>query len=249
MRTQRWGVRSTLRALDRDANSVITYQLTAATHVTARAEQPELRRSSSRWHCRWTTSRSGSTCGSSPRPRRHARTPRRFINVIDANTHRPVFQSSHYTVSTARTGPVGTSIATISATDEDTGENARITYVLEDPCSVPHRPDTGTIYTMTELDYEDQAAYTLAITARDNGIPQKSDTTSLEILILDANDNATLSAGISIRAPSRGRARPPASPSRSLPPIGTQAPMAACCTPSRVGMMVMGTFTSSPRRA
>ena len=50
-------------------------------------------------------------------------------------------------------------------------------------------PDTGTVYTMTELDYEDQAAYTLAITARDNGIPQKSDTTSLEILILDANDN------------------------------------------------------------
>uniref|UniRef100_G3UIY0 Cadherin EGF LAG seven-pass G-type receptor 1 n=1 Tax=Loxodonta africana TaxID=9785 RepID=G3UIY0_LOXAF len=37
---------------------------------------------------------------------------------------------------------------------------------------------------------EDQAAYTLAITARDNGIPQKSDTTSLEILVLDANDNA-----------------------------------------------------------
>uniref|UniRef100_A0A8C9K3T4 Cadherin EGF LAG seven-pass G-type receptor 1 n=1 Tax=Panthera tigris altaica TaxID=74533 RepID=A0A8C9K3T4_PANTA len=114
-----------------------------------------------------------------------------FINVTDANTHRPVFQSSHYTVSVSEDRPVGTSVAVIGATDEDTGENARITYVLEDP--VPQfriDPDTGTVYTVTELDYEEQAAYTLAITARDNGIPQKSDTTSLEILILDANDNA-----------------------------------------------------------
>ena len=40
-----------------------------------------------------------------------------------------------------------------------------------------------------EIDYEDQASYTLAIIARDNGIPQKSDTTYVEIIILDANDN------------------------------------------------------------
>ncbi|MGH0165990.1 UNVERIFIED_CONTAM: hypothetical protein FKN15_049845 [Acipenser sinensis] len=41
-----------------------------------------------------------------------------------------------------------------------------------------------------ELDYEDLASYTLAIIARDNGIPQKSDTTYVEIIVLDANDNA-----------------------------------------------------------
>ncbi|KAL4681681.1 hypothetical protein H8959_007158 [Pygathrix nigripes] len=46
------------------------------------------------------------------------------------------------------------------------------------------------MYTMMELDYENQVAYTLTIMAQDNGIPQKSDTTTLEILILDANDNA-----------------------------------------------------------
>uniref|UniRef100_A0A8D0HIG2 Cadherin EGF LAG seven-pass G-type receptor 1 n=1 Tax=Sphenodon punctatus TaxID=8508 RepID=A0A8D0HIG2_SPHPU len=113
-----------------------------------------------------------------------------FINVTDANTHRPVFQSSHYTVSVSEDKPIGTSIVTISATDEDTGENARITYILED--NIPQfriDPDVGTISTLMELDYEDQASYTLAITARDNGIPQKSDTTYVEILILDANDN------------------------------------------------------------
>ncbi|XP_037369268.1 cadherin EGF LAG seven-pass G-type receptor 1 [Talpa occidentalis] len=182
----------TLRAHDRDANSVITYQLTGGNTRNRFALSSQsggglitlalpLDYKQERQYVLAVTASDGT--------RQH--TAQVFINVTDANTHRPVFQSSHYTVSVSEDRPVGTSIATIGATDEDTGENARITYVLEDP--VPQfriDADTGTIYTTTELDYEDQAAYTLAITARDNGIPQKSDTTSLEILILDANDNA-----------------------------------------------------------
>nr|XP_012612408.1 cadherin EGF LAG seven-pass G-type receptor 1 isoform X1 [Microcebus murinus] len=182
----------TLRARDRDANSVITYQLTGGNTRNRFALSSQsggglitlalpLDYKQERQYVLAVTASDGT----------RSHTVQVFINVTDANTHRPVFQSSHYTVSVSEDRPVGTSIATIIATDEDTGENARITYVLEDP--VPQfriDPDTGTIRTTTELDYEDQAAYTLAITARDNGIPQKSDTTSLEILILDANDNA-----------------------------------------------------------
>ncbi|XP_026094789.1 cadherin EGF LAG seven-pass G-type receptor 1-like [Carassius auratus] len=114
-----------------------------------------------------------------------------FINVTDANTHRPVFQSANYQVLVSEDRPVGSTVVIISATDEDTGENARITYVMEE--NVPQfkiHPDTGAITTQIEIDYEDQASYTLAIIARDNGIPQKSDTTYVEIIILDANDNA-----------------------------------------------------------
>ncbi|ELK07541.1 Cadherin EGF LAG seven-pass G-type receptor 1 [Pteropus alecto] len=182
----------TLRAHDRDANSVITYQLTGGNTRNRFALSSQsggglitlalpLDYKQERQYVLAVTASDGT----------RSHTAQVFINVTDANTHRPVFQSSHYTVSVSEDRPLGTSIATISASDEDTGENARITYVLEDP--VPQfriDPDSGTVYTMTELDYEDQAAYTLAITARDNGIPQKSDTTSLEILILDANDNA-----------------------------------------------------------
>ncbi|XP_059402797.1 cadherin EGF LAG seven-pass G-type receptor 1-like [Carassius carassius] len=114
-----------------------------------------------------------------------------FINVTDANTHRPVFQSANYQVLVSEDRPVGSTVVIISATDEDTGENARITYVMEE--NVPQfkiDPDTGAITTQIEIDYEDQASYTLAIIARDSGIPQKSDTTYVEIIILDANDNA-----------------------------------------------------------
>ncbi|KAK0145976.1 Cadherin EGF LAG seven-pass G-type receptor 1 [Merluccius polli] len=114
-----------------------------------------------------------------------------LINVTDANTHRPVFQSANYQAALGEERPAGATVVVISATDEDTGENARITYVMEDNVSqFKIHPDTGAITTQVELDYEDQASYTLAIIARDNGVPQKSDTTYVEIIVLDANDNA-----------------------------------------------------------
>uniref|UniRef100_A0A8C0VNE4 Cadherin EGF LAG seven-pass G-type receptor 3 n=1 Tax=Cyanistes caeruleus TaxID=156563 RepID=A0A8C0VNE4_CYACU len=113
------------------------------------------------------------------------------INITDANTHRPVFQSAHYSASINEDRPVGSTVVVISATDDDVGENARITYYLED--NVPQfriDPDSGAITLQAELDYEDQVTYTLAITAKDNGIPQKADTTYVEIMVNDVNDNA-----------------------------------------------------------
>uniref|UniRef100_A0A5F8GI98 Cadherin EGF LAG seven-pass G-type receptor 3 n=1 Tax=Monodelphis domestica TaxID=13616 RepID=A0A5F8GI98_MONDO len=113
------------------------------------------------------------------------------INITDANTHRPVFQSAHYSVSVNEDRPVGSTVVVISATDDDVGENARITYLLED--NLPQfriDVDSGAITLQAELDYEDQVTYTLAITAKDNGIPQKADTTYVEIMVNDVNDNA-----------------------------------------------------------
>ncbi|XP_062248935.1 cadherin EGF LAG seven-pass G-type receptor 3 [Platichthys flesus] len=113
------------------------------------------------------------------------------INITDANTHRPVFQSAHYSVSVNEDRPPGSTVVVISATDDDVGENARITYFLED--NIPQfriDPSTGAITLQAELDYEDQMTYTLAITAKDNGIPQKSDTTYVEVNVNDVNDNS-----------------------------------------------------------
>ncbi|XP_014647237.1 PREDICTED: cadherin EGF LAG seven-pass G-type receptor 3 isoform X4 [Ceratotherium simum simum] len=113
------------------------------------------------------------------------------INITDANTHRPVFQSAHYSVSVNEDWPVGSTVVVISASDDDVGENARITYLLED--NLPQfriDADSGAITLQAPLDYEDQVTYTLAITARDNGIPQKADTTYVEVMVNDVNDNA-----------------------------------------------------------
>ncbi|XP_073429603.1 cadherin EGF LAG seven-pass G-type receptor 1 isoform X2 [Dendrobates tinctorius] len=182
----------TMTAVDRDVNSVVTYQITSGNTRNRFAITSQsggglitlalpLDYKQERQYVLTVTASDGTRYD----------TVLVFINVTDANTHRPVFQSSHYTVSVSEDKPIGTSIVTISATDEDTGENARITYIMED--NIPQfriDPDTGTITSLIELDYEDQASYTLAVTAKDNGIPQKSDTTYVEIQILDANDNS-----------------------------------------------------------
>uniref|UniRef100_A0A8B9F4C4 Cadherin domain-containing protein n=1 Tax=Amazona collaria TaxID=241587 RepID=A0A8B9F4C4_9PSIT len=182
----------TVSAVDRDANSVITYQISSGNtrnrfSITSQSGGGlislalPLDYKLERQYLLTITASDGT---------RHD-TAHVVVNVTDANTHRPVFQSSHYTVNVNEDRPVGTTVVVISATDEDTGENARITYLMED--SIPQfriAADTGAVTTLMELDYEDQVSYTLAITARDNGIPQKSDTTYLEILVSDVNDNA-----------------------------------------------------------
>uniref|UniRef100_A0A3Q3WKM9 Cadherin EGF LAG seven-pass G-type receptor 1 n=1 Tax=Mola mola TaxID=94237 RepID=A0A3Q3WKM9_MOLML len=181
----------TVTAVDRDVNSVVTYQISSGNTRNRFAITSQsggglitlalpLDYKQERQYILTITASDGTRYD----------TAQLIINVTDANTHRPVFQSTNYQVMLSEEKPVGSTVVVISATDEDTGENARITYMMED--NVPQfkiDPDTGAITTQMEIDYEDQASYTLAIIARDNGIPQKSDTTYVEIIILDANDN------------------------------------------------------------
>ncbi|XP_067443425.1 cadherin EGF LAG seven-pass G-type receptor 2 isoform X2 [Thunnus thynnus] len=182
----------TVSAVDQDSNSVVTYQISSGNtrnrfSITSQSGGGlitlalPLDYKLERQYVLTVTASDGTRFD----------TAKVFVNVTDANTHRPVFQSSHYTVNINEDRPVGTTVVVISATDEDTGENARITYFMDD--SIPQfdiDTDTGAVTTQMELDYEDQVSYTLAITARDNGIPQKSDTTYLEILVNDVNDNS-----------------------------------------------------------
>ncbi|XP_056311409.1 cadherin EGF LAG seven-pass G-type receptor 1 isoform X2 [Danio aesculapii] len=182
----------TVTALDRDVNSVVTYQISSGNTRNRFAITSQsggglitlalpLDYKQERQYVLTITASDGTRFD----------TAQVFINVTDANTHRPVFQNANYHQIFSEDQPIGSTVVVISATDEDTGENARITYIMED--NVPQfkiDPDSGAITTQMEIDYEDQASYTLAIIARDNGIPQKSDTTYVEIIILDANDNS-----------------------------------------------------------
>ncbi|KAL4656773.1 cadherin EGF LAG seven-pass G-type receptor 1-like [Arapaima gigas] len=182
----------TVTAVDRDVNSVVTYQISSGNTRNRFAITSQsggglitlalpLDYKQERQYVLTVTASDGT----------RSDTAQVFVNVTDANTHRPVFQSASYQALISEDRPVGSTVVVICATDEDTGENARITYVMED--NVPQfkiDPDSGAITTLMEIDYEDQASYTLAIIARDNGIPQKSDTTYVEIIVMDANDNA-----------------------------------------------------------
>lgn len=92
--------------------------------------------------------------------------------------------------------PVGTTVLVVSATDNDVGLNAQITYNLGEDMSDTDRspefsinPQTGAIVTTKPLDRELVNGYLLTVTARDGGNPPLSDTTDVEITVTDVNDN------------------------------------------------------------
>ena len=112
-----------------------------------------------------------------------------FINVSDANTYRPVFQDTPYTVRVEEDTRVSTSIFQVVATDLDSGDNARITYSLDENDSFQIDPTSGELSVKQPLDREKTPSYTLSVTATDHGRPVKGDTADIEITVIDVNDN------------------------------------------------------------
>ncbi|GLV44458.1 starry night [Carabus blaptoides fortunei] len=120
-----------------------------------------------------------------------------YVNVSDANNFAPVFEDAPYSASVFEDAPVGTTVLVVSATDNDVGINAQITYSLGDELSsaTDHSPEfsinsqTGAIVTTKSLDRENISGYLLTVTAKDGGNPPLSDTTDIEISVTDVNDN------------------------------------------------------------
>lgn len=52
------------------------------------------------------------------------------INVLDANDHAPVFESPEYEASVHESVPIGSSVISIKATDQDMGKNAEVEYTI-----------------------------------------------------------------------------------------------------------------------
>ena len=116
-----------------------------------------------------------------------------IIHINDVNDHAPVFEKSEYSAILSELAPPGTYVASIIATDEDTGVNAQIYYdfvsgnnkqwFLIDSVS-------GLITTKSALDREVQGTVELSISARDGGPNPKWAYTQLKVTILDENDEA-----------------------------------------------------------
>ncbi|XP_076313585.1 protocadherin-like wing polarity protein stan isoform X2 [Tachypleus tridentatus] len=113
-----------------------------------------------------------------------------YINITDANTHRPVFQRTPYSASVSEDEPIGTTVLVVEASDGDVGENARITYSMDNVPQFRVDPNTGAIITTQRLDRELSPGYTVIVTAQDNGNPPLADITNVEIEVADVNDNA-----------------------------------------------------------
>ncbi|XP_077984581.1 protocadherin Fat 4-like [Glandiceps talaboti] len=115
-----------------------------------------------------------------------------IITVLDENDNAPVFAQSARSVDVAESSQIGEFITTVSASDEDLGQNALITYTISagNLLETFHiDQDSGNLYLAKSLDYESKNYYELSITARDNGKSPLTDTIGFEIHVRDTNDN------------------------------------------------------------
>ncbi|XP_059221423.1 cadherin-related tumor suppressor-like [Stomoxys calcitrans] len=116
-----------------------------------------------------------------------------IIHVNDVNDHEPVFEKSEYTAILSELAPAGSFVASIAATDEDTGVNALIFYDFVSGNNnqwFAIDSATGLITTQAALDREVEGSVELSISARDGGPNPKWAYTQLKVTILDENDEA-----------------------------------------------------------
>ncbi|XP_055799118.1 protocadherin gamma-C5-like isoform X19 [Salvelinus fontinalis] len=120
------------------------------------------------------------------------------VRVLDVNDNSPVFSQPFYTVYVKENGIPGSLLISVSASDTDMGENAKISYSILDSkvqdVSVSSyiyiNSDNGSIYSMHSFDYEKLKVFQIQVQAKDHGSPSLSSNVTVHVFILDQNDNA-----------------------------------------------------------
>nr|XP_056718891.1 protocadherin beta-16-like [Euleptes europaea] len=127
-------------------------------------------------------------------------TSTRIINVqiSDVNDNAPEFEKSTYKMQLRENNIPGLLIGLVQAKDPDTEQNAKVTYLLlpgkvnDQPVSsyVSINSETGNLYALRSLDYEQIKDFQVTVRAVDSGSPPLSSQVMVQVVIVDENDNA-----------------------------------------------------------
>ncbi|KAL6048596.1 hypothetical protein STEG23_002281 [Scotinomys teguina] len=115
------------------------------------------------------------------------------ISVKDINDNPPVFSKEEYRIAVSENLPPGSSVLQVTATDEDEGNNAEISYYFRSTAQSTRHvfsldEKTGMIKNNQPLDFEDVERYTMEVEAKDGG--GLSTQCKIIIEVLDENDNS-----------------------------------------------------------
>uniref|UniRef100_A0A8C5GTZ0 Protocadherin-16 n=1 Tax=Gouania willdenowi TaxID=441366 RepID=A0A8C5GTZ0_GOUWI len=109
------------------------------------------------------------------------------VQVIDVNDEPPVFQRAEFEAQVMENQGPGTTVLVVTATDRDQG-GLECTGDLDGDFHL--NPSTGALSTSRGLDRETRADYALEVVATDRGSPTLSATVTVEVRVLDVNDNS-----------------------------------------------------------
>ncbi|XP_055981579.1 protocadherin-7 isoform X3 [Sorex fumeus] len=114
-----------------------------------------------------------------------------IVKVGDTNDNPPVFGQSVVEVYFPENNIPGERVATVLATDADSGKNAEIAYSLDSSVLgiFAIDPDSGDILVNTVLDREQTDRYEFKVNAKDKGVPVLQGSTRVIVQVADKNDN------------------------------------------------------------
>uniref|UniRef100_A0ABM5G9Y9 Protocadherin beta-16-like isoform X5 n=1 Tax=Pogona vitticeps TaxID=103695 RepID=A0ABM5G9Y9_9SAUR len=127
-------------------------------------------------------------------------TSRRIITIqlTDINDNPPEFERPFYDMHLWENNIPGLLIGSVHAVDLDTEQNAKVIYSLlpgkikDGPASsyISINSESGSLYAIRSMDYEDIKDFHVTIQAVDKGSPPLSSDVTVQIHIMDENDNA-----------------------------------------------------------
>uniref|UniRef100_A0AAY5K9P4 Cadherin domain-containing protein n=1 Tax=Esox lucius TaxID=8010 RepID=A0AAY5K9P4_ESOLU len=117
------------------------------------------------------------------------------ITVSDVNDNPPRFSEPIINVFVKENIPAGALIVRLTASDHDVNDNAQIAYsMLETSNTLPTMINinslTGEIYSMHSFNYEGVKKIQFQVQATDSGVPPLSSNVTVNVFILDENDNS-----------------------------------------------------------
>ncbi|XP_073932939.1 protocadherin alpha-7 isoform X5 [Castor canadensis] len=120
------------------------------------------------------------------------------VEVADVNDNAPAFAQPEYTVFVKENNAPGSHIFTVSARDVDAQENALVSYSLVErrvgeralSSYVSVHAESGKVYALQPLDHEELELLQFQVSARDAGVPPLGSNVTLQVFVLDENDNA-----------------------------------------------------------
>ncbi|XP_060743329.1 protocadherin beta-15-like [Tachysurus vachellii] len=119
------------------------------------------------------------------------------VQISDVNDNKPVFPQNPVELYIFENNFPGASILSISATDRDVNENALISYNIlrgrdknNDISSFLNiHSETGVIQALKSFDFETTKTFQFHVLATDSGSPSLSSNVTVNVFILDQNDN------------------------------------------------------------
>ncbi|XP_066479073.1 protocadherin beta-16-like [Tiliqua scincoides] len=120
------------------------------------------------------------------------------IQILDINDNSPVFEESAYQMALQENNIPGLLIGSVHAVDLDTEQNAKVTYSflpgkvgdISVASYLSINSESGNVYILRSLDYEEINHFQVTIRASDGGSPPLTSDATVHVVVIDENDNA-----------------------------------------------------------